>query len=61
MKHIEQNLAIAIAGKWFTAHGKGINLGYLGKTENQAIADKLKNPLLNELTMDIIILTTKTP
>ncbi len=45
MKHIEQNLAIAIAGKWFTAHGKGINLGYLGKTENQAIADKLKKIL----------------
>ncbi|MBS4969266.1 MAG: pyridoxamine 5'-phosphate oxidase family protein, partial [Lachnospiraceae bacterium] len=25
MKHIENNSAIAIAGEWFTAHGKGIN------------------------------------
>ena len=25
MKHIERNPVIAIAGEWFTAHGKGIN------------------------------------
>ena len=42
MKHIENNPAIAIAGEWFTAHGKGINLGYFGKKENQLIAGKLK-------------------
>ena len=29
--------------KWFTAHGKGINLGYFGKEENCRIAGKLKN------------------
>ena len=33
---------VAIAGEWFTAHGKGINLGYFGKRENQGIAEKLK-------------------
>lgn len=27
MKHIENNSSVAIAGEWFTAHGKGINLG----------------------------------
>ena len=43
MKHIENNSAIAIAGEWFTAHGKGINLGYFGKAENQRIAERLKN------------------
>lgn len=42
MKQIENNPAIAIAGEWFTAHGKGINLGYFGKKENMAIAEKLK-------------------
>ena len=42
MKHRENNPAIAIAGEWFTAHGKGINLGYFGKKENQLIAGKLK-------------------
>lgn len=42
MKHIERNPVIAIAGEWFTAHGKGINLGYFGKKENDAIAEKLK-------------------
>jgi len=42
MRHMEQNPTIAIAGEWFTAHGKGINLGYFGKKENRTIADKLK-------------------
>lgn len=43
MKHMESNSAIAIAGEWFTAHGKGINLGYWGKKENGRIAEKLRN------------------
>ncbi|MDE6845683.1 MAG: pyridoxamine 5'-phosphate oxidase family protein [Lachnospiraceae bacterium] len=42
MEQIEKNPAVAIAGDWFTAHGKGINLGYFGKAENKDIADKLK-------------------
>lgn len=42
IKHIENHSAIAIAGEWFTAHGKGINLGYFGKEENHGIAEKLK-------------------
>ena len=32
MKHMENNPIVAIAGEWFSAHGKGINLGYWGKT-----------------------------
>lgn len=43
MRHIEKNPAVGIAGDWFTAHGKGINLGYFGKEENHIIAEKLKN------------------
>ncbi len=43
MKHVENNSIVAIAGEWFTAHGKGINLGYFGKKENQMIAKTLKN------------------
>lgn len=43
MRHIEKNPAVAIAGDWFTAHGKGINLGYFGKEENHGIAEKLRN------------------
>ena len=42
MKQIEKNPNVAIAGDWFTAHGKGINLGYFGKSENKCIAEKLK-------------------
>ena len=42
MKHIENNSTVAIAGDWFTAHGKGVNLGYFGKEENAEIAEKLK-------------------
>ena len=43
MRHIGKNPVVTIAGEWFTAHGKGANLGYLGKTENREIAEKLKN------------------
>lgn len=42
MKHIESNSTVAIAGEWFTAHGKILNLGYFGKEENYQIAEKLK-------------------
>ena len=42
MRHMEHNPAVAIAGEWFSAHGKGLNLGYWGKAENQPIAEKLK-------------------
>ncbi len=42
MKQIEANPTVAIAGDWFTAHGKGINLGYFGKEENKDIANKMR-------------------
>lgn len=42
MKQIEQNPTVALAGEWFTAHGKGVNLGYFGKPENSYIASKMK-------------------
>jgi general stress protein 26 len=43
MKHIKNNPTVAIAGKWFTAHGKGVSLDHFGKKENGMIAEKLKN------------------
>ena len=42
MKQIQQNPFVAIAGDWFTANGRGINLGYFGKKENTEVADKMK-------------------
>lgn len=42
MKQIEENPCVAISGDWFTAHGKGINLGWFCKEENRNIAQKLK-------------------
>ena len=42
MKQIEENPHVAISGDWFTAHGKGINLGWFCKEENKDIADKLR-------------------
>lgn len=42
MKHIKDDPVVAIAGEWFTAHGKGVSLGYFGKKENYIIAEKLK-------------------
>lgn len=42
MNHIAQNPNVAIAGDWFTAHGKGSNLGYVGKSENKDLTEKLR-------------------
>ena len=42
MRQIEENPHVAISGDWFTAHGKGINLGWFCKEENKNIAEKLK-------------------
>ena len=35
MRQLAQNPAAAIAGEWFTAHGRGVNLGYIEKEENR--------------------------
>ncbi|MDO5546153.1 MAG: pyridoxamine 5'-phosphate oxidase family protein [Eubacteriales bacterium] len=42
IKQIEENPIVALAGDWFTAHGKGMNLGYFGKEENADIASKMR-------------------
>ena len=42
MKQIAVNPEVAIAGDWFTAHGKGVNLGYFGKEENKEIANLMR-------------------
>ena len=42
MKQLEKNSNVGICGDWFTAHGKGVNLGWFCKEENKDIADKLK-------------------
>lgn len=42
MNQIENNPNVAVSGDWFTAHGKGINLGWFCKEENKSIAEKLK-------------------
>ena len=42
MKQIEANPAVALAGDWFTGHGKAVNLGYFGKEENESVAKKMQ-------------------
>lgn len=42
MQQIEKNSIVAISGEWFTAQGRGINLGYFGKEENAHIAKKMR-------------------
>ena len=42
MKQLAQNPTAAISGEWFSAHGRGVNLGYFGSDENAEIAEKLK-------------------
>ena len=41
MKHIVENPIVAITGEWFTAHGRGFNLGWFGKAGNQVMTDGL--------------------
>jgi len=42
IKQIEVNPNVGICGDWFTAHGKGISLGWFYKEENKEITEKLK-------------------
>lgn len=42
MQQIRQNPMVAISGEWFTAQGKGFNLGFFGKADNAPIASKMK-------------------
>ena len=42
MRQISNNPVVAVTGEWFTAHGKGINLGYFEKPENKYIAERLR-------------------
>ncbi len=42
MKQISDNPTVAITGEWFTAHGKAVSLGFIGKPENTSIVGKLK-------------------
>lgn len=42
MRQIEKNAVVAISGDWFTAHGRGVNLGWFCKKENEETAAKLK-------------------
>lgn len=46
MKQIGNNPIVAVAGEWFTAHGKGINLGWFCKKENHEMAQKLRQACL---------------
>ena len=42
MQQIRQNPVVAISGEWFTAQGKGVDLGCFGKPENAPIAAKMR-------------------
>ena len=42
MQQIARNPVVAIAGEWFTAHGRAESLGWIGKSENRTLAAKLE-------------------
>ncbi len=42
MKQIEKNPIVAVSGEWFTAHGRGINLGWFGSDKNKSITEKMR-------------------
>lgn len=41
MRQIGKNPVVAVAGEWFTAHGRAEDLGCVGKEENAGIMEKL--------------------
>ena len=43
MQQIDKNPVVAICGEWFTAHGRGENLGHVLLPENQAIMEILRD------------------
>ena len=43
MRHIGKNPVVAVAGDWFTAHGRAVDLGYFGDADNAEIAAKLRS------------------
>ncbi len=42
IKQIEANSTVALCGEWFTAHGVGVNMGYVCDERNTDIARKLR-------------------
>ena len=42
MQHIALNPAVALAGDWYTARGVGESLGFVGRAENLALTEKLR-------------------
>ena len=42
MQQIARNPVVALSGDWFTAQGRGVNLGWFGKPENVTIAQKMR-------------------
>ena len=42
MNQIAVNPVVAVAGEWFSAHGRGVNLGWFGSPENAPIAEKMR-------------------
>ncbi|HPF87270.1 MAG TPA: pyridoxamine 5'-phosphate oxidase family protein [Candidatus Limiplasma sp.] len=64
MRQIADNPTVAVCGEWFTGHGIGENLGWLGKTKNEALHRMLKeafaawygNGHINEADENTVIL-----
>ena len=42
MEQIRQNPVVAIAGDWFTAHGRAVNMGWFAREENRSVAAKMR-------------------
>ena len=42
MKQISENPVVAVAGEWFSAHGRGVSLGWFGSPGNAHIAEKMR-------------------
>ena len=43
MQQIAQNPEVSLCGDWFTGHGIGENLGYVLKSENALLMEKLRS------------------
>ncbi len=57
MRQIEKSNVVGICGEWFTGHGTGESLGWIGAKENETLAGKLREVFASWLSNGHVDLT----
>ena len=52
MRQISKNNTVGVCGEWFTGHGRGESIGWIGAKENEALAGRLREAFASWLSND---------